>query len=179
MVRNGYYKRFVISEQGFLNRVQVQRVRCRGCNASHSLLYDFLIPYRRHSLKALRSAVTMYLEQESSYFEVVSDEVDGAATVFGAVEHMVEHLTVFWMRVMQVLVSSGKAVAEVLRDPQVCPNSFKCKSLKKRAMLDVAATLLKLKPDIFEQANREGYPLFASGRGCALLRTHSTECALF
>lgn len=178
MVRNGKYSRGMIDESGQTHILDIQRVRCRSCNASHALLYDFLVPYRRYDLKALKKAVDGYIAEPNSYLEALTGVVGDAATLFKAVEYMLFHLPFVWMHLMRMAIGMGIPIEEIARNG-VCPNSFKCKKVGKKEQLDWAARLRELIPNVFEIASKEGYPMFSSGRGCELLRTHSAECALF
>jgi len=42
-------------------RLPIQRVRCKACGRTHSLLPDFLHPYRRFVITLLQQVVTLYL----------------------------------------------------------------------------------------------------------------------
>jgi hypothetical protein len=176
-VRSGRYGRQMVDEYGLLHRIRIQRVRCRECHGSHALLYDFLIPYRKYSVKALEAAVRGYVAQPSSYLEALTAVVNESATLFGAVRSVLCHLPLIWMHLQRQAIAAGAAARFSVSGG--CPNSYKCRDEKKRDKLDWLTQVLELFPDLFERASAEGYPLFASGRGCELLRTHSAECALF
>lgn len=177
-MRSGTYTRQMVDEYGQVDRIRIQRVRCRECHASHALLYDFLIPYRKYSVKALEAAVRGYVAQPNSYLGALTAVVNESATLFGAVRSVLCHLPLIWMHLLRRAIAAGAAPARFSVSGS-CPNSYKCRNEKKRERLDWATQALELFPDLFERASVEGYPLFASGRGCELLRTHSAECALF
>lgn len=177
-MRNGFYTRQMIDASNELSEIEIQRLRCRCCNASHSLLYDFLIPYRKYSLKALKEGVCAYIEQANSYVTALTEPIKEVSTLFDVVERMLKNLPYVWMRVVMMLIGAGVTVDEIAQSIH-SPNSFKCKRDEKRSRMDWAAQVLRLVPGLFEVANREGYPMFAYGRGCKLLRTHSSECKLF
>jgi hypothetical protein len=42
-------------------RISIQRVRCNACGDTHSLLPDFLHPYRHYVIRLLQHAVSLYL----------------------------------------------------------------------------------------------------------------------
>jgi len=42
-------------------RILVQRIRCKACGHTHSLLPDFLHPYRQYVIRLLQRAVSLYL----------------------------------------------------------------------------------------------------------------------
>lgn len=176
--RNGTYARQVVDEYGFEGTIRIQRLRCRGCNASHSLLYDFLIPYRKYTVRAIGKAARVYLEQPSSYLEALNEVVSESATLFTALESLLRQLPILWMHLLRQAIGAGLGAREfaVLNK---CPNSNKCRKSEKQERLDWANQLLTVFPDVLESANAIGFWLFASGRGCELLRTHSPECAVF
>ena len=60
LIRWGTYQRWACTERGDY-RLRIQRVRCQGCGRSHSLLPDFLHPYRHYVLKVLYRVVWLYL----------------------------------------------------------------------------------------------------------------------
>lgn len=171
----------MIDESGTEYAIRIQRVRCNHCKKkrTHSLLYDFLVPYCKYSVKALERPVAEYvLEPDTTYLGALNDAVSEAATLFRVVRAMLDHLPQVWMHMMQMLIAAGYSPDEILAE-DLSPNSSKCKGEEKKKRLDWAAQLLKLIPDAFEVAALEGYPIFASGRGCRLLRAHSAECMLF
>lgn len=178
LVRNGFYSRDFVDEECVTYRLAIQRVRCRECNASHSQLYDFLVPYRRLGAVAVKAAVRGYIEEPNTYLSAQTDVVGDCSAVYTAVALFLERLPVAWMYVMQVLVAAGFQVPDLLRQVK-CPNSGRAQIAGKAERLDWAASVLALVPELFEVCAREGITLLASGRGCGLLRTHKTECKLF
>jgi len=178
LVRNGTYSRQMIDERGLLSRIDIQRVRCRECRASHSLLYDFLVPYKRLTVKALAKAVTTYLRKPSSYMRALDDPINESATLFSAIEILLQNLPLAWMWLTTTLIAMG-AKAIDLGGTGRCPNSWKSRKNGKATDLDFAAQVLERFPDLFSQASAAGYPLFAKRGGCRLLRTHSAEWQLF
>lgn len=178
LVGHGTYCRQAVDEAGKKSLVRIQRMRCRGCRAAVTLLYDFLVPYCKYTVSALKGGVVEYLTQPTSYLEALTEPVSEAATLFGAVEKLLSNLPAVWMFLMKKLIESGRPVREIAGEGR-CPNSFRCKDDEKRRRLNWAAWLLELVPDAIERASRGGYAVFARGRGCELLRTHTAECALF
>lgn len=178
LVRNGFYSRDFMDEERVVHHLDIQRVRCRECNASHSQRYDFLVPYRRVGATPLEAAVRGYIEEPNTYLSAETDAVGDCSAVYTAVATFLEQLPVVWMSVMQVLVAAGFGVPELLRQV-MCPNSSRARIAGKAERLDWAASVLALVPELFEVCAREGIFLLASGRGCGLLRTHRTECELF
>lgn len=180
-MRHGTFTRSMVDESGAEYAIDIQRVRCEGdCKRkrTHSLLYDFLIPYCQFTVKALEEPVVKYVQEPNTYLEALNEVVSESATLFRAIEMVLQHLPEFWMYLMRQLVLEGYTAAELAVEG-ASPNSSKCRKAEKKERLDWAAQLLKLVPNVFAEASRHGYPLFASGRGCRLLRTQSRECKLF
>lgn len=177
-MRNGFYSRTMIDVRGEKRRLYIQRVRCRGCNAAHSQLYDFLIPYRQVEAKALEEAVRGYVQQPTSYLDGVTEAVKEPAQLFDAVKRFLERLALIWVSVAQMLIAAGVTVKE-LTEKWRCPNSGKSRVLGKRELLDWAAGVFSLVPSVNVICARLGISVFESGRGCGLLRTHRAECKPF
>jgi Domain of unknown function (DUF6431) len=168
----------MIDENAEIYHLRIQRVRCRACNASHCQLYDFLVPYRRLSLRALEEAARAYIQSPNTYLDAGTHAVDGPSAVFNAVKRVLQNLPSTWQKLMRILIAAGFEVAMLAKEV-LSPNSNKCKTTNKQKLLDWAAAALELIPDAFEFCSRHGFFLFASGRGCTLLRTHTAECKLF
>lgn len=60
MIRWGTYERWACTEYEAY-RLHIQRVRCKVCGRTHSLLPDFLHPYRQYVLPLLQQVVELYL----------------------------------------------------------------------------------------------------------------------
>lgn len=178
LVRNGCYRRRVVEESGEEQVLSIQRLRCRGCNGSHSLLYDFLVPYRKFTVSALKVAVAGYLETSQSHLGTLTDAVKDVATVFSAIECLLASLPMLWMRLAGALISGGHSVSAITRKGH-CPNSIKSRKAGKREQLDWAAQVLELIPEVLERSGELGISVFAGRVGCRLLRTHRAECVLF
>jgi hypothetical protein len=60
LIRWGTYERRAITGlQAY--RIRVQRIRCKACGRTHSLLPDFLHPYRHYVISLMQSVVSLYL----------------------------------------------------------------------------------------------------------------------
>ena len=60
LIRWGTYERS--TRTGVVDyRILIQRVRCKACGRTHSLLPDFLHPYRHYVIHLLQRAVSLYL----------------------------------------------------------------------------------------------------------------------
>lgn len=159
-------------------QLRIQRVRCRACRRAHALLYDFLVPYRKFTLEDLKASCEAYLSQPLSYLDALRVPLVEVATVFTALECLLTRLPSASMWLAAVLLTAGVPVAEFARTTE-SPNSWKCRKVGKAEGLNWAGRLCELVPDLFERASQAGISLFANRRGCELLRTHSSECALF
>jgi hypothetical protein len=60
LIRWGTYTRMAITGETDY-RLPVQRVRCKVCGRTHSLLPDFLHPYRRFVIALLQQVISLYL----------------------------------------------------------------------------------------------------------------------
>ena len=60
LIRWGSYERSAVTEEADY-RIRIQRVRCKVCGRTHSLLPDFLHPHRHFVLDLLRYVVSLYL----------------------------------------------------------------------------------------------------------------------
>lgn len=60
LIRWGTYTRWACTEEGDY-RLRIQRVRCKVCGRTHSLLPDFLHPHRHYVLSLLQRVVSLYL----------------------------------------------------------------------------------------------------------------------
>jgi hypothetical protein len=136
------------------------------------------VPYRRITFDALRFAVEGYLREPSTYLDAAGDSLIESATVFTAVERVLEHLNELWMFLMQMLIAKGFG-ARILEEYGCCPNGIKARKSGKEGLLNWTTAMLGTMPNAFEICNRHGMTIFGSGRGCALQRTHSSECVIF
>jgi hypothetical protein len=60
LIRWGTYERWACTA-GEDHRIRIQRIRCKVCGRTHSLLPDFLHPYRHYVIRLLRNAIHLYL----------------------------------------------------------------------------------------------------------------------
>ncbi len=60
LIRWGTYKRWACTA-GKAYLIRVQRIRCKVCGRTHSLLPDFLHPYRHYVIRLLQNTIHLYL----------------------------------------------------------------------------------------------------------------------
>ena len=60
LTRWGTYERWACTE-GEDYRIRIQRIRCKVCGRTHSLLPDFLHPYRHYVIRLLQNVIHLYL----------------------------------------------------------------------------------------------------------------------
>jgi len=60
LIRWGTYERQALTSLEAY-RIRVQRIRCKACGRTHSLLPDFLHPYRHYAISLLQSVISLYL----------------------------------------------------------------------------------------------------------------------
>lgn len=169
-MRQGSRLRGVIDEQGQRWSFRIQRVRCRNCNSSHSLVPDFLVPYKRYSVSALLESVLRFVSG-MTYLKAVSEPVGDTGTLFEVIENILKKLPVAARLLLERMSGLFKTVRTGTK--------FRSKNKEKRERLEWLSELVSAEPGIFEILNCSGICIFGSGRGCELLRTPSTECKLF
>jgi hypothetical protein len=60
LIRWGSYRRWALT-LGHIHQLTIQRLRCKVCGRTHSLLPDFLHPYRHYVIDLLQRVVSFYL----------------------------------------------------------------------------------------------------------------------
>jgi len=60
LIRWGAYWRWACTADGDYH-IRIQRIRCKVCGRTHSLLPDFLHPHRHYAIRLLQRAVSLYL----------------------------------------------------------------------------------------------------------------------
>ncbi len=68
-IRWGTYPRLARTEIT-VYRIRIQRIRCKACGRTHSLLPDFLHPYRQYVTRLLQRAILLYLIQGLGWCQV-------------------------------------------------------------------------------------------------------------
>lgn len=172
-MRHGFFERGLIEEDGKEWRIKIGRVRCRDCRASHSLMPENLIPYKKYTVRALLQSVLKFVLGQMTYLDAVSEPVSEAATLFVVVENILRHLPI----AARVMLESVQDLMKQLRQP--ADRKYRSRKSEKKERLEWLAELVIAVPNIFEILNRRGYCIFGSGRGCELLRTQTSECKLF
>lgn len=176
-MRKGRYWRTVVTEEAECVRIPIQRVRCRSCHRSHALIYDFLIPYRKFTVASMGAACAAYL-RGTSFLRAAREPVENVATVYLAMDSMLKKLPAAWMWLAGLLMARGVPRQE-LSKANARSNSWKCRKPGKAELLEWAARICELEPNVFQIASAAGFCIFSGRLGCELLRTHSFECALF
>jgi hypothetical protein len=72
LIRWGTYERQVATEKTDY-RIRIQRVRCKNCRRAHSLLPDFVHPYRHFVFAFLQRIVSLYLLKGLSWERLMSE----------------------------------------------------------------------------------------------------------
>ena len=144
--RHGSFERGFCDEQGRAGRVSIQRMRCVACGRTFSLLYDFLIPYRRYTVSAFELAALSYMTQFCSYAEALWSSVECESemvrsTLFRIVAAMTEQVWLAQQQLQRTVLEAGMAVPAV---EAVCENAVKAHTPKKCVRLDALAKLFVL-----------------------------------
>lgn len=75
LIRWGYYTRWACTAER-MHLLRIQRVRCKECGRTHSLLPDFLHPHRQYVLDLMQRAVRLYLLAGLSWARLLSSLAD-------------------------------------------------------------------------------------------------------
>ena len=136
------------------------------------------MPYRQITAKALEEGVRNYLERSSTYLDALTESIGEPSVIFRAIEQLLNRLPILWPCVVQMLITYGFYVDDFAQ-AYVCPNGWRCRKAAKRECLNWARAVFGLHLNILQICAAEGILLLGSGRGCGMLRTHTTECKLF
>ena len=68
LIRWGSYQRWA-RLPGVAYCLTIQRVRCKACGRTHSLLPDFLHPYRHYLIHLLQHVVSLYWNEQLPHME--------------------------------------------------------------------------------------------------------------
>ena len=156
-VGHGGYWRKVIEGQR-VAQVKVPRFRCRDCTLVISILFGFLLPYRRFSVRAVATGLDAYATEEGSYRhrayelscllpedaqETTTDDDmpvrPAGSQIFrwvNVVARTAEHLL---QQLQKELLLSGKPVESSAAE---CPNATRARSNGKQIALNRLAMAL-------------------------------------
>jgi hypothetical protein len=103
LIRWGTYPRWLFLGQQQEVRLRIQRLRCKVCGRTHSLLPDFVQAYRRYPIELIQEAIVGYVIAGQGWrrlLEALSETVPGstvrewiAAWAYGAGELLLDRLT--------------------------------------------------------------------------------------
>ena len=125
LIRWGTYQRWACTE-GEQHRICIQRIRCKACGRTHSLLPDFLHPYRHYVLCLLQNVIYLYLITGQSLEHVLqqmSESGPARSTVrewirsfsYGAGELLLDLLTRYLVALNPLLALPDRAPPEHLQ----------------------------------------------------------------
>ena len=123
--RHGFFERTYFDAQGVHETVSVLRVRCSSCRQSFSLLYDFLIPYRRYSIVAFEASVLAYLAAFCSYSEALWSSTEAEtkmvySTLFRLVGSMTQQVRTAQQQLQTALLEADIEIGRASCRERVC-----------------------------------------------------------
>lgn len=150
---HGSFERTVMQE-GLEIQVRIPRFLCHGCGKTVSLLFSFLVAYRRHSAAAIATAVENYSREETTYRQLSGElaSLDSGdkspspshSSIFQWVRMMVNKANSLSVQVQKELVLRGMSNKLEAAKSSTCPNAFKSRCLQKQASLNVLSEFLCL-----------------------------------
>ncbi len=205
--RHGWYERFFITELGKKKLIQILRLRCSKCRASHACLYDFMVPYRQYGAELLGLLAWKYLIEKVMKYEefewglhaVEADEKGHRHLVFTVIERLCQVYSWLMGQVEKVNLRPGESLwkrpePEPEKD---CVNGWKAKKAgKEEALNQVARALTRFRrlcgdedfvidgSSVFGILQRAGmnlplpFSLLTAAKGLRLYAPQSLECKL-
>jgi hypothetical protein len=151
LIRWGTYERQAATE-AIDHRLRIQRLRCKTCGRTHSLLPDFLHPHRHFVLSLLYRIVALYLIEGWSW-ERLMDKLPGTSPARSTIREWVSsfaygagHL------LLDALLRHLLALAPDTEVPAPPPHHFqRVKDTRKRRLLENAYSFWLLAEALYAQ----------------------------
>lgn len=130
--------------------MSIIRVRCgnSACGVTHACLYDFLIPYKLHTVEAISPYIRHYLKVLSSYLDTAwrweLELMPDPALVFRWLSTLLRHISLLVQQVQLAAVDSSIDLVRQAPEQVKCLNDFKAHSVDKTNRLNLGAVLLAL-----------------------------------
>ncbi len=160
---HGSFQRTVVHE-GIETLVQIKRFLCRWCGKTVSLLFSFLVAYRKHSASTVAAGVEKYSSSETSYRKISTDlsSLDSEdrppnpshGTVFRWVKDIALRAESLCFHLQKELILRGKHLQASKAESGYCPNSWKAKTEQKRTHLDTLAEYVHLGSLLVESSEK-------------------------
>ena len=192
--RHGGYWRTVIEGQQ-VAEIKIQRCRCNRCRLVISLLYAFLLPHRRFSVRAVATGMEGYICEPGSYRiwayetsclppesnpERPANEDAPVRPHYSQVFRWIKGLTLvaneLLRQTQKELVLSGRPVPDACE----CPNGSLARSREKRTALNVLSTVLSFGKNMFAHPSeiaRQLHAYFLSSAESPFTFLIGTVCA--
>jgi uncharacterized protein DUF6431 len=149
---HGCYQRTVVHE-GTETLVKVRRYLCRWCGKTVSLLFSFLVAYRKHSASTVAEGIERYSTAETTYRGVATalsslDAEDqppnpSHSTAFRWIKDIAARAESLCFHIQKELILRGKLQASNI-DSGYCPNSWKARTEEKELNLNRLAEGIQL-----------------------------------
>lgn len=150
---HGSFERTVLQE-GLEVQIRIPRFLCHGCGKTVSVLFSFLVAYRKHSAATIGAAVEIYSREATSYRQISVDlsELDATdsppspahSSIFQWVKMMANKADSLSVQVQKELALRGRFNELEAAKAIACPNAFKSASLQKQTRLDVLSEFISL-----------------------------------
>ena len=113
---HGFYTRNLITlSHGHpqYTQVEVQRVKCTGCNHTHSLLADVLIPYQQYSLTFVLTVLHDYFLHTNTVEEICRQAQITPSTLYRWKKAFLDHKAM-WLGILKDLeISASQYIQEL------------------------------------------------------------------
>jgi len=149
---HGFYRRKVFQD-GTETLVKVPRFLCHLCGKTVSLLFSFLVAFRKHLATTVAEGIEKYSVSEATYRGVSTalsslDAEDhppnpSHSTVFRWVKDIAAQAASLCFHIQKELILRGNLHASNI-EPGYCPNSWKAKTDQKKANLNTLAECIQL-----------------------------------
>ena len=148
---HGCYQRMVVHE-GTETLVKVRRFLCRWCGKTVSLLFSFLVAYRKHSASTVAEGIERYSSSETTYrgvatalssLEAEEPPSPSHSTAFRWVKDIAVRAESLCFHIQKELILRGKLQASKV-ESGYCPNSWKARTEEKELNLNRLAEGIQL-----------------------------------
>jgi len=150
---HGSFQRTVLQE-GAEIQVSIRRFLCHNCGKTVSLLFSFLVAYRKHSAATISAAVEIYSKEETTYRQISCDlaELDSKdspqspahSSIFQWVRLMANKATPLAIQAQKELLLRGRINELEELAGSTCPNAFKSKFKEKQSNLNALSEFIGL-----------------------------------
>jgi len=165
-IRWGTYPR--LARTGlFVYHIRIQRVRCKACGRTHSLLPDFLHPYRHYVVPLLQKVVLLYLVLGLGWNQLTEQLPPSGPTRSTAREWVASFAYGAGCLLLDFLIRRLMALDPLIDLPDICASSHlnRVSDPDKRMRLEKSLHFLLLAEQLYAQIkHRSPHLHFAAGQ---------------